>query len=176
MNISTKQKQRHETESPNMGTGESGAGMSWALGLTDIQDRYCVQNRQRMRTYCTPQGTPLRALWRPKWEGNPKKAEIRVEKMALQRAQAVVTGRRPSRGSAMSPARPRLGRPPLRNGALRAESGTESAGLLPEGAGRCRERGGLGAGAGAALNDHASARFCADRKPAHGPALCTQQT
>ena len=31
-----------------------------------------------MRTYCTVLGTPLSALWRPKWGGNPKKAGIDV--------------------------------------------------------------------------------------------------
>ena len=28
-----------------------------------------------MRTYCTAQGTLLRALWWPKWKGNPKKRD-----------------------------------------------------------------------------------------------------
>lgn len=53
-----------QTESPNMGTGGNGADELGPWDSTDIQDQYCVQNRQRMRTYCTPQGTPLRALWR----------------------------------------------------------------------------------------------------------------
>ena len=29
-----------------------------------------------MRTYCIAQKIPLNALWRPKWEGNPKKGGI----------------------------------------------------------------------------------------------------
>lgn len=70
-----------------------------------------------------------------------KKAEIRVKKkkMALKRAQVEVTGRRPSRGHAVSPAGLRLGvrRPAV--GPLRADSGTRRR-PSPQGAGRrCRE-------------------------------------
>ena len=34
---------------------------------------YHVQNRSLIRTYCIAQGTLFRALWWPKWEGNPNK-------------------------------------------------------------------------------------------------------
>ena len=32
-----------------------------------------LENNQLMRTYCRAQGSPLHALWWPKWEGNPQK-------------------------------------------------------------------------------------------------------
>ena len=36
-----------------------------------------------MRTYCIAQGTLLSALWRPKWEGNPKREDICICNAAL---------------------------------------------------------------------------------------------
>ena len=48
-------------------------GVAWIgiLRLTCIH-KY-VYKRQLMRTYCMAQGTLLKALWWPKWEGIPKK-------------------------------------------------------------------------------------------------------
>ena len=46
----------------------------WDRHKYPIETMYKIGN---LRTYCIAQGTLLGALWRPKWEGNPR-GDLRI--------------------------------------------------------------------------------------------------